>query len=125
MRQGPRTESPRPPPISSRVGQTMQEADVRLIVRAVLDEERRRRPEMDEVVLKTVAAILKSFGLQEEDTREIKLDFQHLRRWRKTTEQIERLGWKAFATSIVALVSTFVVGLAGLIWLGIQAKLGK
>jgi hypothetical protein len=53
----------------------MQEADVRLIVRAVLDEERRRRPEMDEVVLKTVAAILKSFGLQEEDTREIKLDF--------------------------------------------------
>ena len=103
----------------------MQEADVRLIVRAVLDEERRRRPEMDEVVLKTVAAILKSFGLQEEDTREIKLDFQHLRRWRKTTEQIERLGWKAFAASIAALVSTFVIGLAGLIWLGIQAKLGR
>jgi hypothetical protein len=53
--------------------------------------------------------ILKSFGLQEEDTREIRLDFQHLRRWRKTTEQIERLGWKAFAASIAALVSTQTV----------------
>jgi len=45
---------------------------------------------VDEVVLKTVAVILKSFGLQEEDTREIRLDFQCRPRWRKTTEQIER-----------------------------------
>jgi hypothetical protein len=45
---------------------------------------------VDEVVLKTVAVILKSFGLQEEDTTEIRLDFQHLRRWRKATKQIER-----------------------------------
>lgn len=97
----------------------MQENDIRTIVSEVLAEQKRlHNNEADEVVLRTISTILTSFGIEEEDRIELKADFQHLRRWRKASEQVERAGWKAIATVLVT-------GICGLIWLGIQTKFGK
>jgi hypothetical protein len=97
----------------------MQEQDVRDVVAEVLAEQKRlHNNDLDEVVLKTIATILTSFGIDEEDRVELRADFQHLRRWRKSAEQVEKAGWKAIATVIVT-------GICGLIWLGIQTKFGK
>jgi hypothetical protein len=49
---------------------------------------------------------------------EIRADFQHLRRWRKSVEQAQSYTFKAVITVIVA-------GLVGAIWLGIKVVLGK
>jgi hypothetical protein len=66
----------------------MQEQDIRRIVGEVLAEQKRLHiNEADEVILKTIATILTSFGIEEEDRRELRADFQHLRRWRKSVEQ--------------------------------------
>jgi hypothetical protein len=97
----------------------MQEQDVKVIVAEVLAEQKRlHNNDADEVVLRTISTILTSFGIEEEDRIELRRDFDHLRRWRKASEQIERAGWKAIATVLVT-------GICGMIWLGIQAKLGK
>lgn len=97
----------------------MQEQDVKRVVAEVLSEQKRlHNNDVDEVVLRTIATILTSFGIEEEDRIELRADFQHLRRWRKATESVERAGWKAIAT-------VFISGICGLIWLGVQAKFGK
>lgn len=97
----------------------MQDHEVKRVVSEVLAEQKRlHNNDADEVVLKTIATILTSFGIEEEDRIELRADFQHLRRWRKATDQVERAGWKAIATIIVT-------GICGLIWLGVQAKFGK
>jgi phage terminase large subunit len=49
---------------------------------------------------------------------EIRADFQHLRRWRKSVEQAQSYTFKAAITIIVT-------GLVGAIWLGIKGALGK
>lgn len=97
----------------------MQEDEVRRVVAEVLAEQKRlHNNEADEVVLRTISTILTSFGIEEEDRIELRRDFEHLRRWRKASEQIERAGWKA-------IVTVLVTGICGLIWLGIQTKFGK
>lgn len=101
----------------------MREEEVEVLARKIVaevlaEQKRLHNNDADEVVLRTISTILTSFGIEEEDRVELRLDFQHLRRWRKASEQVERAGWKALAT-------TLVVGLLGLIWLGIQAKIGK
>jgi hypothetical protein len=97
----------------------MQEHETRRIVAEVLAEQKRlHNNDADEVVLRTISTILTSFGIEEEDRKELKADFQHLRRWRKATDQIGRASWRAVVTVIVT-------GICGLIWLGLQAKFGK
>lgn len=97
----------------------MQEQDIKRIVAEVLAEQHRlHNNDADEVVLRTIATILTSFGIDDEDRIEMKADFQYLRRWRKAGEQVQRAGWKAIVTVIVT-------GFCGLIWLGIQTKFGK
>lgn len=97
----------------------MQAHEVKAVVAEVLSEQHRlHNNEADEVVLKTIATILTSFGIDEQDRIELRADFQHLRRWRKSTEQITRAGWRAIATVIVT-------GICGAIWLGVKAMLGK
>jgi hypothetical protein len=97
----------------------MQEHEVKRVVSEVLAEQKRlHNNEADEVVLKTIATILTSFGIEEEDRVELRADFQHLRRWRKSTEQITRAGWKAIITIIVT-------GFCGVVWLGVKTVLGK
>jgi hypothetical protein len=97
----------------------MQDVEVKRIVAEVLAEQKRlHNNEADEVVLRTISTILTSFGIDEEDRIELRRDFDHLRRWRKASEQIERAGWRA-------VITVLVTGLCGLIWLGVQAKFGK
>jgi ABC-type transporter Mla maintaining outer membrane lipid asymmetry permease subunit MlaE len=49
---------------------------------------------------------------------EMRADFQHLRRWRKSVEQAHSYTFKAVITVIVT-------GLVGAVWLGIKVMLGK
>ena len=93
--------------------------EVREIVAEVLAEQRRQHIEQaDEVVLKTIATILTSFGIEEDDRVELRADFQHLRRWRKSVEQ-------AGSYTFRAVVTVIATGFVGAIWLGIKAALGK
>jgi hypothetical protein len=97
----------------------MQEQDIKRIVSEVLAEQRRLYDiEADQVVLKTIATILTSFGIEEEDRMELRADFQHLRRWRRSVEQAQSYTFKAVITVIVT-------GLVGAVWLGIKVMLRK
>ena len=49
---------------------------------------------------------------------ELRADFQHLRRWRKSVEQAQSYTFKAVITIIVS-------GLVGAVWLGVKVMLGK
>jgi hypothetical protein len=97
----------------------VHEQDIRRIVGEVLREKKRLHiNEADEVILKTIATILTSFGIEEEDRRELRADFQHLRRWRKSVEQAQSYTFKAVITVIVT-------GLVGAVWLGVKVMLGR
>lgn len=97
----------------------MTEQEVTEIVAKVLAEQKRlHNNEVDEVVLRTIATILTSFGIEEEDRAEIRADFIHLRRWRKSVEQAQGYGLKAIVTVIVG-------GVIGAFWLGFKTMLGK
>jgi hypothetical protein len=97
----------------------LAEDDIRRIVRAVLDaENERHQSNLDDVVLKAVATILTSFGMEEDDRKELKADFVHLRKFRKSYEQVERLTW-------TAAIGVVVTGIAAAIWAGIKVMLGK
>ncbi|WP_456640251.1 hypothetical protein [Bradyrhizobium sp. USDA 10063] len=97
----------------------MHEADIRAIVIETLAEQQRiHHEDIDAVVLKTVATILTSFGIEEEDRRELRADFQHLRRWRRSVEQAQSYTFKA----VITVIAT---GLLGAIWLGVKATLAK
>jgi aspartokinase len=96
-----------------------QAADVRAIVVETLAEQQRLRQEdIDAVVLKAVATTLTSFGIEEDDRRELRADFQHLRRWRRSVEQAQSYTFKAVITVIVT-------GFVGAVGLGIKATLGR
>lgn len=97
----------------------MNEAEITNVVRKVLQQERATRVENYDVdVMKTISTLLTSFGIEEEDRKEIRLDFQHLRKWRRSVEQVERMGWGAVITVIVT-------GVLGALWLGFKAMIGK
>ena len=93
--------------------------DIKTIVAETLAEQQRfHRDDVDAIVLRTVATTLTSFGIEEEDRRELRADFQHLRRWRKSVEQAQSYTFKA----VVTVIAT---GLVGAIWLGVKVVLGK
>ena len=93
--------------------------DIRSVVAETLAEHHRlRRDEIDAVVLRGIATILTSFGIEEEDRKEQRADFQHLRRWRKSVEQAQSYTFKAVITIIVS-------GLIGAVWLGVKTVLNK
>jgi len=97
----------------------LDDEQIRAVVRATLDAENERRENtFDDVVLKAVATILTSFGMDEEDRAELKADFVHLRKWRKSVEQAQGFALKAAITVIVS-------GLLGALWLGLKTMLGK
>lgn len=97
----------------------MNESEVKTIVAAVLAEQHRIHNEnVDNETLRTISTILTSFGIEEEDRIEMRADFQHLRRWRKASEQAQSYTFKAILTIIVT-------GVAGIIWLGIKTRLGQ
>ncbi|MBR0694822.1 hypothetical protein [Bradyrhizobium lablabi] len=97
----------------------MHETDVRsIVIEALAEQERIRRSDIDAVVLQTVATILTSFGIEDADRRELRADFQHLRRWRRSVEQAQNFTFKA----VITIIAT---GLVGAVWMGIKTTLGK
>jgi hypothetical protein len=97
----------------------MRGEDIGIIVAETLAEQQRlHHNEFDAVVLKTIATILTSFGIDEEDRTELRADFQHLRRWRKSVEQAQSYTFKAVITVIVT-------GFVGAVWLGVKVMLGR
>lgn len=97
----------------------VNDADVKAIVmETLLEQERVRRSDIDAVVVKTIATVLASFGIDEGDQRELRADFQHLRRWRRSVEQAQSYTFKA----VITVIAT---GFVGAVWLGFKATLGK
>jgi hypothetical protein len=97
----------------------VQDGDVRLIVSEVLAEQKRlHNDQVDEVVLRTIATILTSFGIEEEDRVELRADFIHLRKWRKSVEQAQSITFKVAITAIIS-------GFLGACWLGFKALIGR
>lgn len=93
--------------------------DIRAIVAETLAEQQRlQQDSIDAIVLKAVASVLASFGIEDDDRREIRADFQHLRRWRKSVEQAQSYTFKA----VITVIAT---GLMGAVWLGVKVVLGK
>jgi type I site-specific restriction-modification system R (restriction) subunit len=90
---------------------------IRAVVRATLEaENERRETTFDDVVMRAVATILTSFGVEEDDRVELRKDFEHMRRWRKSMEQAQSLTFRI-------VVTTLVTGFLGAVWLGIKAVL--
>jgi len=97
----------------------MNDHEIRQVVAEVLSEQHRlHNSEVDVVVLKTLTSILTSFGIEEEDRVELRADFQHLRRWRKSVEQAQGYTFKIVVTALVG-------GIVGAFWLGFKTMLGK
>ena len=97
----------------------MNESDIKAIVAQTLAEQQRLQySSIDTAVQKAVATILTSFGIEEEDRKDLRADLQHLRRWRKSVEQAQSFTFKA----VVTVIAT---GFLGAVWLGIKATLGK
>jgi hypothetical protein len=83
-----------------------------LIIRQVLNEERKGS---NERIAATVKAVFDIMGVNVEDhqeVRDLRSGIQRLKRWDKSVGQIERAGR-------VALVTAFVTGGLGLLWLGL------
>ena len=96
-----------------------QDDDIRAIVAETLAEQHRIQQEnIDSIVMKSVASVLASFGIEDDDRREVRADFQHLRRWRKSVEQAQGYTFKIVITVIVT-------GLIGAVWTGIKLAIGK
>ena len=97
----------------------MPDDEIRAIVAETLAEQQRlQQDSIDAIVLKAVASVLASFGIEDDDRREVRADFQHLRRWRKSVEQAQSYTFKA----VITVIAT---GLMGAVWLGVKVVLGK
>lgn len=97
----------------------MQEHDIKRIVAEVLAEQQRlHKDDLDSVVFKTIATILTSFGIEEEDRKEFQADFIYLRKWRKGVDAATGLTFKI-------IVGTLVSGALVALWVGIKAAVGK
>ena len=88
-----------------------------VVAETIAEQQRLHHEDIDAVVLKAVA-ILTSFGVEDDDRRELRADLQHLRRWRKSVEQAQNYTFKAVITIVVT-------GFVGVVGLGIKALLSK
>ena len=97
----------------------MGHEDIKTVVVATLAEQQKRHwDDIDAIVVKAIATTLASFGIEEEDRKELRADLQHLRRWRKSVEQAQSYTFKAVITVIVT-------GVLGAVWLGTKVLLGR
>lgn len=103
----------------NRSEESQQDQQIRLVVAEVLKEQRRHEGvDLDEVVLKTIATILTSFGIEDDDRIELRADFIHLRKWRKSAEAVQGMTFKVIVTALVS-------GFLGSLWFGFKTMLGK
>ena len=84
----------------------------------VAHEMEAQRKSIESTVKNAVAEALESYGFETSDKKETQADFRHLRRWRKSVERIEAVGWSV-------AIGTIVSGVLGALWLGIKTALGK
>lgn len=97
----------------------MSDDEIRAIVAETLAEQHRLQQEsIDAIVLKAVASVLASFGIEDDDRKEVRADFQHLRRWRKSVEQAQ-------SYTLKAVITVIAIGVMGAIWLGVKVVLSK
>lgn len=97
----------------------MSDDEIRAIVAQTLAEQHRlQQDSIDAIVLRAVASVLASFGIEDDDRKEVRADFQHLRRWRKSVEQAQSYTFKA----VITVIAT---GLMGAVWLGVKVVLSK
>ncbi|MBR1174340.1 hypothetical protein JQ617_10280 [Bradyrhizobium sp. KB893862 SZCCT0404] len=97
----------------------MQEDEISAIVAEMLTEQHRlQQDSIDAIVSKAVASVMASFGIEDDDRKEVRADFQHLRRWRKSVEQAQ-------SYTLKAVITVLVTGLVGAAWLGVKVMLGK
>jgi hypothetical protein len=97
----------------------MADDEIRAIVAETLAEQQRlQQANIDAIVLRTVASVLASFGIEDDDRKELRADFQHLRRWRTSVEQAQSYTFKA-------VITVLATGLMGAVWLGVKVVLGK
>jgi len=97
----------------------MPDDEIRAIVAETLAEQSRlQQANIDAIVLRTVASVLASFGIDDGDRRELRADFQHLRRWRTSVEQAQSYTLKA----VITMIAT---GLMGVVGLSVKVLLGK
>ncbi|WLA54400.1 hypothetical protein [Bradyrhizobium diazoefficiens] len=89
-----------------------------LVVETLAEQHRFQQDSIDAIILKAVASVLASFGIEDDDRKEQRADFQHLRRWRKSVEQAQSYTFKA----VITVIAT---GLMGAVWLGVKVVLGK
>ncbi|MGY8683070.1 hypothetical protein Q2941_35650 [Bradyrhizobium sp. UFLA05-153] len=98
---------------------SIRDDEIRAIVVETLAEQQRLQHEsIDAIVSKAVASILASLGIEDDDRKELRADFQHLRRWRKSVEQAQSYTFKA----VITVIAT---GLIGALWLGVKVVLSK
>ena len=89
-----------------------------LVVETLAEQQRFQQDSIDAIVLKAVASVLATFGIEDDDRKELRADFQHLRRWRKSVEQAQSYTFNA----VITVMST---GLMGAVWLGVKVVLRK
>ena len=89
-----------------------------LVVETLAEQHRFQQDSIDAIILKAVASVLATFGIEDDDRKELRADFQHLRRWRKSVEQAQSYTFKA----VITVIAT---GLMGAVWLGVKVVLGK
>ncbi|MGY4429934.1 hypothetical protein ACVWWO_002411 [Bradyrhizobium sp. F1.13.1] len=97
----------------------MADDEVRAIVAETLAEQHRlQQANIDAIVLRTVAWVLASFGIDDDDRKELRADFQHLRRWRRSVEQAQ-------SYTLKAVITVIATGLMGVVGLSVKFVLGK
>jgi broad-specificity NMP kinase len=97
----------------------MQDEEIKAIVAETLaEQDRLQQANIDAIALKTVASVLACFGIEDDDRKELRADFQHLRRWRTSVEQAQSYTFKA----VITVIAT---GLMGAVWLGVKVVLAK
>ena len=90
----------------------LHDEDIRaVVVETLAERQRQHREDVDAIVLKAIETTLASFGIEEDDRKELRADFEHLRRWRKSVEQ--------------AVITVILTGVVGAVWLGVKVMLGK
>jgi hypothetical protein len=95
---------------------SLDHAEVRSVIKEVLAEQQEH---VKAVAHEAVAAVLVKFGIHEDDDpKEIRADFQHLRKWRKSVEQAQSLTFKT-------VVGTIAAGFVAAVWMGFKVYLGK
>jgi hypothetical protein len=97
----------------------MTAAEIQGIVHAVLAEQNRTLEHTQNELAERVAQkVLATLGLDEDETKDIRADFAHLRKWRQSMERVHTVGWTAAMTFVVT-------GLLAALWLGVKSAIGK